>query len=299
MIIRCREFRAVRTLFIAVFIISLTVQAAFAGDKVFMWKVESPQATAYILGTVHMMKKEMYPLDARIRNAFEKSGTYALEFDINEITTSQTASLLTDIIYSGGDTIRDHLSRETFELAQKKFAEYGLPFDQMVKFRPWFLAVTIEMLAYEKLGLDPQYGIEIYFLQKAEGVKEIVELESFDSQMQLFRSMPDRDQELFLIYTLKDIDTIEKNMDYFLRVWSEGNAGEMERLIFRYAEEDPRLSQIYELFFYERNRNMADKIEKMLGKKCTYFVAVGAGHLVGKQGIIDLLARKGYSVRQQ
>ena len=69
--------------------------------------------------------------------------------------------------------------------------------------------------------------------------------------------------------------------------------------MFDPPKEDRQLSRIYEKLFYERNRNMTDKIIKMLAQKGTYFVAVGAGHLVGKQGIIELLSHKGYAVHQQ
>jgi len=69
--------------------------------------------------------------------------------------------------------------------------------------------------------------------------------------------------------------------------------------MFEHDRDDPRLSRLYESLFYERNRKMADKIEKMLAGRGTYFVAVGAGHLVGRQGIIDILSRRGFSVRQQ
>jgi uncharacterized protein len=290
--------RLLRGLIIVIFLNVIAAQAGYAGDKVFMWKVESRQAVAYILGTVHMMKKEMYPLDARIEEAFRKSGFYALEFNIDEAGLLQK-DLMTDIIYSGDDNIRNHISRETIYLAAKKLEEAGMPFDLMTKFKPWFLAVSIELFEYQKLGFDPQYGLDKYFLQKAEGTKEIIELESFELQMELFRSMSDRDQELFLGYSIKEIDDSEKNMDSLLSAWSKGDAGAMENLMFDHSRDDPRLSRLYDRLFYERNRNMADKITKLLAARGTYFIAVGAGHLVGKQGIIEILARKGFSVLQQ
>ncbi len=289
----------IRSLIIPILLNIMIVQAVCAGDKVFMWKVESQQATAYILGTVHMFRAEMYPLDARIQSAFRKSDAYVIEFNINEVAASQKDTLMTDMLYRGDDNIGNHVSRETLGLAQKKIESFGLPFAIMSRFKPWFLAVTIEMFEYQQLGLDPQYGIDKYFLQKAEGNKKIIELESFDSQMELFNSMSDRDQELFLIYSLKEVDESKKNLEVLLNAWREGDSKAMERLMFKNAEEDSRLSQIYEKLFYERNRLMADRIEKILSQKGIYFIAVGAGHLVGKRGIIERLSSQGYAVRQQ
>jgi uncharacterized protein YbaP (TraB family) len=299
MIKQRRVSLTIRGLIIPILLNIILVQAVYAGDKVFMWRVDSQQATAYLLGTVHMFRAEMYPLDARIQSAFRKADSYVMEFNINEVAESQKTTMMTDMLYRGDDTIGNHVSRETLDLAQKKIESYGLPFAIMSRFKPWSLAVTIEMFEYQKLGLDPQYGIDKYFLQKAEGNKKIVELESFDSQMELFNSMSDRDQELFLIYSLKEVDESKKNLEVLLNAWREGDSKAMERLMFKNMEDDPRLSHLYEKLFYERNRNMADKIAKLLSQKGTYFIAVGAGHLVGKRGLIDRLSHQGYAVRQQ
>ena len=286
-------------LFIVLFLNLSTVQASDAGEKVFLWRVDAPQATAYVLGTIHMMKADMYPLDERIQSAFRKSDAYAMEFNIKEVASSQMSTMMKDVVYSGNDNIRSHVSRETLDLAMQRLEALGLPFQMMEKFKPWFLAVTVEMMAYGKLGFDPKYGIDNYFLQKAQGTKEIIELESFDSQMEIFRSMPDKEQEIFLIYALKEADDSKKNMDLLLNAWSNGDSSTMEKLIFEHSRDDARLFWLYEKLFYERNRNMANRIEKLLAGKGNYFVAVGAGHLVGKRGIIELLAQKGFAVRQQ
>ena len=296
---RSNNISALRCIIVVLFISLIAGQSVSAGERVFMWKVDSPTATAYVLGTVHMMKKEMYPLDSRIENAFKKADAYALEFNIDDVSTMQMDKMLSDISYEGDDDVRKHISKETYAALQKKFAEYGFPGEYMTKFRPWFLAVTIETLEYQKLGLDPRYGLDKHFLQQAEGNKSIIELESFDSQMDLFRNMTEKDQELFLVYTLNDIEDSSKNIDILMRAWSDGDPKSMEKMMFDHLKEDRQLSRIYEKLFYERNRTMTDRIARMLTQKGTYFVAVGAGHLVGRQGIIEQLSRKGYAVHQQ
>jgi uncharacterized protein YbaP (TraB family) len=291
---------SLRLVFLLLFLISLVpARAVSAGDHVFMWKVDSPKATVYILGTIHMMKKEMYPLDKRIENAFGKSDAYALEFNIDDNEKVRLDTLINDINYTGDDSIRKHISLKTYDSLREKFVGYGLPAEYMDKFKPWFLALMIESLEYQKLGLDPEYGLDKHFLRKAEGSKSIIELESFDSQMDLFRTMSDTDQELLLIYTLKDMDDSGKNMDAMLDAWSSGDFETIARLVNDPLKEDHRLSGIYEKLFFDRNRNMTGKIVEMLSRKGTYFVAVGAGHLVGSRGIIEMLSRQGYQVIQQ
>ncbi|MGZ3534062.1 MAG: TraB/GumN family protein, partial [Thermodesulfobacteriota bacterium] len=108
----------------------------------------------------------------------------------------------------------------------------------------------------------------------------------------------DKDQELFLVYTLKDLNILEQELDKMIRAWTSGDTKAMEAFMTRSVSEDKRLSSIYEKLVYERNKEMAMKIKNFLKAKETYFIIVGAGHLVGNEGIIELLKRDGYRVEQ-
>ncbi|MGZ6203111.1 MAG: TraB/GumN family protein, partial [Thermodesulfobacteriota bacterium] len=162
----------------------------------------------------------------------------------------------------------------------------------------WFLAMTIVALESAKLGLDPKLGIDMYFLSKAQGKKKILELESLDYQIGVLSGLSDKDQELFLVHTLKDLNVLEQELDKMIRAWTSGDTKAMEALMTRSVSEDKRLSSIYEKLVYERNKEMAMKIKNFLKAKETYFIIVGAGHLVGNEGIIELLTRDGYRVEQ-
>jgi uncharacterized protein YbaP (TraB family) len=164
--------------------------------------------------------------------------------------------------------------------------------------KPWFLALVLESLELLKLGFDPNYGIDKYFISKAEGKKKILELESLDYQIDLLSNLSDKDQELFLIYTLKDLNIMEQELDKLTQAWISGDTKGMETILTRSVSEDKRLSSIFEKLIYERNRKMVSKIEDFLRTKEVYFVIVGAGHLVGNQGIIEILKGKGYLVEQ-
>ena len=81
--------------------------------------------------------------------------------------------------------------------------------DSFNRTKPWFLAMSIESLEFQRLDYDPANGIDVYFAGKAAGEKQIVELESFDYQIRLLSGFSDRRQELFLLYTLKDLATLK------------------------------------------------------------------------------------------
>jgi hypothetical protein len=158
--------------------------------------------------------------------------------------------------------------------------------------------MTLVSLESIKLGLDPNLGIDQYFLSKAEGKKKIVELESMDYQINLLSGFSDKDQELFLIYTLKDLRLMEQEVNQLTQAWISGDTKSVESLLTRSILEDKRLSSIFEKLIFERNRRMVSEIEDFLRTKETYFVIVGAGHLVGDQGVIELLRGKGYVIEQ-
>jgi uncharacterized protein YbaP (TraB family) len=290
-----------RVFFSVLVFVSLVI---FVGDalphsrKSFLWKIQSKTSTVYVLGSLHLAKKELYPLDRKIENAFVQSDSLVVEANVNDIGKIDPQKILESACYPANDTLEKHVSPETFERVKKETQGLGIPLELLNKQKPWFLAMTLASLESLKLGLDPSLGIDNYFLSKAEGKKKIIELESLDYQIGLLSGFSDQDQELFLIYTLKDLDMMEQEVDRLVQAWVSGDTQGMESILTRSVSEDKRLSGIFEKLIFERNRKMVSKIEDFLRTKETYFVIVGAGHLVGSRGIIGLLGGKGYLIQQ-
>jgi hypothetical protein len=267
-------------------------------QKSFLWRVRSEANTVYVLGSLHFSKQEIYPLRQEIENAFDQSDFLVVEANVNDIGKTDVKKLIEGALYPANDRLEKHVSAETFERVKKEMGGLGLPPELINKQKPWFLAMTIVALESAKLGLDPKLGIDMYFLSKAQGKKKILELESLDYQIGVLSGLSDKDQELFLVYTLKDLNVLEQELDKMIRAWTSGDTKAMEALMTRSVSEDKRLSSIYEKLVYERNKEMAMKIKNFLKAKETYFIIVGAGHLVGNEGIIELLKRDGYRVEQ-
>jgi len=266
--------------------------------KSFLWKIQSKTSTVYVLGSLHLAKKEIYPLSQKIENAFDQSDFLVVEANVNDIKKIDIQKLMESAFYPANDALEKHVSPETFEWVKKETEGLGIPLELLDKQKPWFLAMTLVSLESIKLGLDPNLGIDKYFLSKAEGKKKILELESLDYQISLLSGFSEKDQELFLIYTLKDLNVMEQEVGRLIQAWVSGDAQAMESLLTRSVSEDKRLSAILEKLIFERNRRMVAKIEDFLRTKETYFVIVGAGHLVGNQGILKLLGGKGYLIEQ-
>ena len=266
--------------------------------KNFLWKVQSKTNTVYMMGSIHFLKKEMYPLNERIEKAFDQSDVLVVEANLNEVGKVDMQKFIRVALYPEKDSLEKHLSAETYEWVKKELPEFGLPLEVANKQKPWFLAMTLVSIEILKLGFDPNYGIDKHFLSKATGKKKILELESIDTQIDLFSNLSEKEQELYLLSTLKDLKVAEQEVNKLIQALALGETTSMESIIMRKVKEDPRLSIIYEKLLYERNRNMVAKIEDYLKGMETYFVVVGAGHLVGNKGIIELLKGKGFLVEQ-
>ncbi len=278
---------------------SLLERDAVSQDqKNFLWKVQSKTNTVYILGSIHFMKKELYPLNKKIGDAFDKSDILSVEANINDVSKIDVQKLLETAFYTGNDTLENHVTKETYELIKKEFEGFGIPQWILNKQKPWILALTLTSLELIKSGFDPNYGVDAYFLSKASGKKKIKELESIDYQIKLLSGFSDSEQEAFLLYTLKDLDSLEKEVGTLIQAWTTGDTKSMESLITKSITEDRRLASVYEKLLYERNNNIVSKIEDYFNTKETHFIIVGAGHLVGERGIIEILRKKGYLVEQ-
>src|SRR4030042_5392466 len=110
--------------------------------KSFLWRVQSKTNAVYILGSIHYLKKEMYPLDEKIEIAFEQSDILVVEANINDIKKGDIQKLIGRAFYHGDDILENHVLAETFELLKKELENLNLPIEIVNKQRPWFLALT-------------------------------------------------------------------------------------------------------------------------------------------------------------
>jgi uncharacterized protein len=295
---KCFRFLSIFSVLIFIGLCLLTQNSLSQTKKSFLWRVQSKTTTVYVLGSIHYLKKEMYPLRAEIERAYDQSDILVVEANMGDIKQVDIQRLMESALYPENETLEKNVSTEIYEWVKKAWGGVGLPLEVIHKQKPWFLALTLVSIEILKLGFDPNYGIDKYFLSKAIGKKNIFELESFDYQIDLFSKFSEKEQELLLLYTLKDINVLEQELNKLVQAWASGDAKSMESIVTRSVTEDKRLIPIYEKLIYERNKNMASKIENYLKAKETYFIIVGAGHLVGNQGIIEILKEKGLLIEQ-
>ena len=265
--------------------------------KSFFWHAKSPNTTVYLLGSIHFAKPDIYPLDKKIENAFEEAAFLVVELDQKQLDQDDMRRyILQRGMYEEPDTIESHISESTLDLLKNYLDRYSMPLQGYNRLKPGFLAMTLSIAHVIRLGYLPDYGIDMYFLNKAQN-KKVLQLETYTDQLDLFFDMPD--EELFLKHTLSQLEDIEKQIDDTVTAWKNGDTQQMvENVLIQPQKDYPELRAVYTKIYTDRNIKMADKISQFLEHNSIYFVVVGAAHLIGDQGIVKLLEKRGYKLKQ-
>jgi hypothetical protein len=144
--------------------------------------------------------------------------------------------------------------------------------------------------------LDPEHGLDEYFLDKArKSGKTVVALEAVDFQIGLITGFSKEEGQMLLKDTLKDLEDTEKNFDEMVKDWKKGESTKLAKLLTEAFEDSPA---IYKRLLTDRNERWVPKIEELLSNGRPAIIIVGAGHLVGKGGVLELLKNKGFKVTQ-
>ena len=269
-----------------------------AGEKLPIWTVHSDSAEVVLLGSVHMAYAEIYPLREEIEAAFAAADTLVVEVDISGANALEIQQLMLEKgVLPEGESLQQTISGQTWEDLQSYLRSRGLPVEMFARLRPGLVITTLSSMRLAELGLRPEMGIDQHFLDLAVGNKPVLELESAAQQIELLLDFPD--QDLLMAQTLVQLDDIDQYLRPIYDAWRAGDAAQLNRLLLTdERQRHPEFQPLYEKLFDQRNRAMTIKIEDFLAGSGRYFVVVGAGHLVGEEGIISLLERRGFSAQQ-
>jgi hypothetical protein len=269
-----------------------------APSKSCLWEVETTSSKIFLLGSLHVLKSSAYPLAGEIDRAYAASQRLVFETDIGAMMEPAILTKMMELgLYPEGQDLFQNISETTRESLEKKLQELGLPPASFARFKPWFLAVTLTTMELQRLGFNPLYGIDLHFYTKAKAdEKELVYLETVEYQLSLLGKMNEQDQNSFLTQTLKDLEISAQLADDMMAAWQNGEADDLYELLFKSFEDHPGIE---DRLLTRRNEDWLPQIEKLLQEPKITLVIVGAGHLIGPQGLVELLKQKGYEVKQR
>ena len=287
---------------IARFLVALAAFAfaSHASAQAFLWEVSSLTNKVYLYGTVHAGKKSWFPLPEAVEKAFVESAVLAVEADITDTVALQKSAAAMEYAYP--DVLKNHVPPEQYARMLKLLTRYGLTESQMSGMKP-FMAISILVFAeWARSGFTTQYGVDSYLLRKAQAEqKPIVELEGIEAQGRLMDTLTEK-QVLDLFKGTLDAleeDLTTEQVKGLVAAWQAGNPAALLDIARRYNEKVPGAAEFEDKFIWQRHDEMAKKIEAWLAeRRKPYFIAVGALHLAGPRGLVEILRKRGYVVRQ-
>ncbi|MEP1208509.1 MAG: TraB/GumN family protein [Rhizobiaceae bacterium] len=281
--------------------------AATLHGKGLTWKIEKDGLKpSYLFGTIHLTDPRLLELKPAARKAFDSSSTLALE--ITEILDPKKMAgvaftALQYTTYTDGTTLSDRLSEADKKVLQAAAVKkLGLPWSVAGRMKPWALMGTLSMPTCElarKKAQKPVVDTHLGQLAQAQN-KKIVALETMVSQLQAMNSLPEEMSLKGLIQSASLGSRMEDLFETMIQLYLQEETALVWAMMRRVApegfvaaQEDAQYAAFQREIVDRRNHTMADEAEKHLAKGGV-FVAVGALHLPGEQGMINILAQKGY-----
>ena len=226
--------------------------------------------------------------------AFEQAQTIVVEVDISALDPQEIqAKTLQYGLLNESQNLSTVLPPTTYIKLKQLGAEYGLPITQMGRFKPAMISQQLAVLALVSVGYNPQSGVETHYLSQL-GPRKVEELENIDFQLDVLMNQPIEMQVALLEETLEGIDEFEKHTADLITAYLAGDIAAFEAAFNAQSGSSELTREFLRRLMDDRNVGMAEKIRGYLSKGAgTYFVMIGAGHYVGDNNIIELLAKAG------
>ncbi|HEB62642.1 MAG TPA: TraB/GumN family protein [Bacteroidetes bacterium] len=260
-----------------------------------LWKIESDefQHPSYIFGTIHIIDSAEYFLPSGFQKAFDKTENVVFEIDMKKMNDPATLmNLLPKIMMRGDTSLKDLLSKEDYSVLQENFKKSGIPLFLFEKVKPLFLTMFTEgdiAPGSIQSGKYKSYEMEIMDMAKEQN-KSTGGLETIEYQVSVLDSIPYKEQAKMLMESINAGEEGKSQMKELVDQYKQQNINALHQSI-----KSDDISRYEKILLNNRNQNWIPVIKKYMSKKPTFF-AVGAGHLGGKDGVINLLRKKGFKV---
>ena len=262
-----------------------------------VWEVKYDSNTVYLGGTVHLLRPSDYPLPEEYERAYQASSKIYLETDLSSMNElSVQTKMLEQLTYQNPRSLKTVLNEEAYTALSDYMVEIGMPLMMMENFKPGMVISTLQVMEFQRNGFTPQ-GVDVYFNNRAtEDAKTLGQLESIQEQIGFLASMGEGNESEFILLSIRDLEETTEIMNDMIAAWRTGNNDKLAAMFV--TEMQNEAPDLYDTLLRQRNLNWFPQIEQMLNDSVTEFVLVGAAHLVGPDGLLRLLRRKGYQVRQ-
>ncbi len=275
------------SLILLVFSVSVSAQTS-------LWQISKGDKRLYLGGTVHVLGYEDYPLPEEFAQAFSNSKKVVFETDIVKAKEPEFAQkLLRQMTYPQGKSLKDVLNKQTYQRLVAYFSD-KVPMAQIDTMKPGMVVLMLSAIEFQRMGLVT-VGVDEHFwnLARQEG-KSIGTLETLDEQLGFLVNMGKGNENELIMSTLNELKQVDLMINTLRSAWRAGNELEMKNIVLQDMADD--YPELYQSMLVKRNHNWLPHIEAMMDNEGIALVLVGALHLVGDDGLLQLFRNKGYEV---
>ena len=270
-------------------------------ENALLWEISGKKLTesSYLFGTIHIIDQKDFFWPNGTLKALEDSDKVVFEINMDNIMDMENIGnlmgILDGIMMDGGVTLKDLVSAEDYQMINDHFSELGLPLFFFEKMKPMFLTVfgsgDIKPGDLQS-GEIKSYEQELLTIGKSAN-KVFDGLETIEYQISIFDSIPYKAQADMLVESIKAGDTENDQFKEMVKIYRAQDLNAMQEM---FAAEEGGIEGFEDILLVNRNKNWIPIMIKMMGEKPTFF-AVGAGHLGGEYGVIELLRKEGYNLK--
>jgi uncharacterized protein len=270
------------------------------GGRPALWELRSASTSIYIFGSLHVAKPDFYPLPEPVEAAYRKAEILAVEIDADFEDARAMDDLRRLMMYPPQDGIDRHLSAATWRRLQSLAADARVDPAQLKPYRPGALMSSLTIGALMSRGYDARAGIDRHFLERARADgKQVIAFETAEFQAGLLADLTDDEGDELVGQTLDALGNgdLARLVDAMAHDWKTGDTEGLARHL-REANKGQASERLFRRMFDDRNPAMADRIAALAAGGKPAVVVVGAGHVVGRNGLVDLLSARGFEVRR-
>ncbi|HEX6373590.1 MAG TPA: TraB/GumN family protein [Longimicrobium sp.] len=273
--------------------------AAAQEARSILYRVEGASgATVYMLGSIHLLTADAYPLPQPVQRAYADAERVFFETSLDSLMARQQEMAMRGL-YPPGKTLRGEIPADLYaqvEAAAPGLAALGVTMPVLDRMEPWMVGLLFQSVEWQKAGMLPEHGVDMHFSSRARNdQKPVGGFETVDFQLGLFDGMTPEEQVSFLRQSLEDLSGTSEQMRRVVAAWRAGDAEAIDAIMNESMDDAPAL---YARMLTDRNAAWVPQIEQMLRGSDDVLVVVGAAHLVGDQSVVSMLRQRGYTVEQ-
>ena len=274
-------------------------EASYPVEKRYcVWEVKGTKNTVFFLGSMHFMRKDMYPLPDSINSLLERVRTVVFETDMVQATSEEFRPWMErQMIYAGGKTLKEGIGKEMYDRLVQAAKPLGVDLSSWKNMKPWYVASALPHVKIEKMGYSSKLGLDVTLFGRVQQKQLSVEaLDGFKEHMQVYSGMEESLQKEFLEYSLDRLPLLKSSLPELCAAWESGDIDTLVRLR---KEGIGSYKGLYQRLFLDKNKRWLPRIELLIEREQDVLVVMGFGHLVGEGSVIQMLRAKGFTVSQR